>query len=113
MYRVPFKTRFGNVENVIQKTCYATYMQQGEFRGVKQTRIYAILLKIVKLTFPHKLRVCSAICVEYRVVYRVVVIHIVCNVKTRYCYLVFECTAVNKTRCKGTLHADMTVFDEI
>ena len=29
--------------------------------------------KIVKLIFPHKLRVCNAICVAYHVVYRVVV----------------------------------------
>ena len=33
----------------------------------------AILFKIVKLIFLHRLRVCNAICVEYSVVYRVVV----------------------------------------
>ena len=36
----------------------------------------AILFKIVKLIFPHILRLCNAICVEYRVVYRVVVSYI-------------------------------------
>ena len=57
-----------------------------------------ILFKIVKLIFPHRLHVSNAICVEYRVVYRVVVylLHIACNVKTQYDYRVFECTTVNK-----------------
>ena len=51
----------------------------------------AILFKIVKLIFPHKLRLCNVICVAYRVAYRVVVLlHIACNVKTRYDYHVFE-----------------------
>ena len=45
------------------------YMQQSELSGVKQTRIYAILFNIVKLIFPYILRVCNAICVEYRFVY--------------------------------------------
>ena len=35
-----------------------------------------IIFKIVTLIFPHRLRVCKAIYVEYRVVYRVVVYYI-------------------------------------
>ena len=61
-----------------------------------------ILFKIVTLIFPHRLRVCSAIYVVYRVVYRVVVLHIACTVKTRYDNRVFDFTAVNK-------NANMTV----
>ena len=43
-----------------------------------------ILFKIVTLIFPHRLRVCNAIYVEYRVLYRLVVLHIACTVKSRF-----------------------------
>ena len=38
-----------------------------------------IVYKIVTMIFPHRLRVCNAIYVEYRVVYRVVVSYAVCG----------------------------------
>ena len=48
-YRVPLKTRFGNVQNVIKKSEFISkmryqngfcYIQQSEFRSVKQSRMY-------------------------------------------------------------------------
>ena len=50
----------------------------------------AILFKIVKLIFPHKLRLCNAICVEYRVVYRVVVSYILRVLWKRGMIIVFS-----------------------
>ena len=38
-----------------------TRIQQSEFRGVKQSRIYAILFKILKLIVPHRYRVTECV----------------------------------------------------
>ena len=85
-YRVPLKTRFGNAKNVISKTyCICTeFISKTRFAIFNKVSIavssnlvcIVILFKIVTLIFPHRLRVCNAIHVEYRVVYRVVVSYI-------------------------------------
>ena len=49
----------------------------------------AILFKIVKLKFPYKLRVCNAICVAYRVVYKVVVSYILQVMRKRGIIIAF------------------------
>ena len=67
-YRVPLKTLFGNVEN--------TVFNKVSFAVSSNLVCIVILFKIVTLIFPHRLRLCNTIYVEYRVVY--IVSYILC-----------------------------------
>ena len=86
-YRVPIKTRLGNVgkkrvafgpslfpKRVI-KTRFAIF-NKVSFVVSSNLVCIVILFKIVTLIFPHRLRVCNTIYVEYRAVYKVVVCYI-------------------------------------
>ena len=84
-YSVPLKTRFGNAEDTfyktlcictefISKTCYQKafcYIQQSEFRSVKQSRMYRDSIQDCNIDL--STYIACVIYVEYRVVYRVVV----------------------------------------
>ena len=95
-YKVPLHRIFKSVlpKHVI-KTRFAIF-NKVSFAVLSNLVCIAIQFKIVKLIFPHRLRLCNTICVEYRVVYSVCVLHIACTVKTQYDYRVFECTTFFK-----------------
>ena len=106
MLKTLFKKRVAFVQSLfpkcVIKTLFAIF-NKVSFAVSSNLVCIVILFNIITLIFPHRFRVCNAIYVEYHIVYRVVVSYnIVCTVKTRYDYRVFEYTAVNKNAfCKS------------